>query len=117
VKFLVDESIDEEVIDVLRIEGHSVLSVSEIKPSIADTEVMAIANSESALLLTADKDFGELIFLQGFPSYGVVFIRLAELSLISQMNRISTVINNHSDNLIGKFTVITKDRVRIRSCI
>jgi predicted nuclease of predicted toxin-antitoxin system len=117
VKFLVDENIDEEITDGLRSDGHIVLSVSETKPSIADTEVMTIANSESALLLTADKDFGELIFLQELPSYGVVFIRLAELSIPRQMNRISMVINNYSDSLIGRFTVITKDRVRIRSCI
>lgn len=42
-KFLVDESIDEEIIDGLRSDGHIVLSVSETKPSIADTEVMTIA--------------------------------------------------------------------------
>jgi len=114
VKFLVDESVDKEIVDGLRSEGHIVLSISEIKPSIADTEVMSIANDESALLLTADKDFGDLIFRQGLPSYGVVLIRLAELSLLDQMNRISITINNYAEDLIGRFTVIEKDNVRAR---
>ena len=113
-KFLVDESVDKEIVDGLRSEGHIVLSISEIKPSIADTEVMSIANDESALLLTADKDFGDLIFRQGLPSYGVVLIRLAELSLLDQMNRISITINNYAEDLIGRFTVIEKDNVRAR---
>jgi len=67
-------------VERLRDDGHTVLYVLEMEPSISDDEVIRRANQEFALLLTADKDFGELVFRQRRIVYGVVLIRLAGLS-------------------------------------
>ncbi len=56
-KFLADESIDWQIVDLLRKDGHEVLYVAEMEPGIPDNLVLNRANEEYAILLTADKDF------------------------------------------------------------
>ena len=63
----------------LRDDGHAVVYVLEMEPGVSDDEVIQRANREAALLLTADKDFGELVFRQGRIAHGVVLIRLSGL--------------------------------------
>lgn len=59
---LADESVERQVVERLRQEGLVVLYVAEMEPGITDEVVLERANHAGALLLTADKDFGELIF-------------------------------------------------------
>ena len=113
-KFLADENIDKPIVDHLRKEGHVVLYVIEMEPSISDDEVIQRANQESALLLTADKDFGELVFRQGRIVYGVVLIRLPGLSPQRKAEVIAKVVQEHANELTKNFTVITPGVVRIR---
>ncbi|MDL1962260.1 MAG: DUF5615 family PIN-like protein [Deltaproteobacteria bacterium] len=60
--FVADESVDRQIVERLRDDGHSVWYVAEMAPSISDDEVLKLANNESASLITSDKDFGELVF-------------------------------------------------------
>ncbi|MDI6791317.1 MAG: DUF5615 family PIN-like protein [bacterium] len=69
------------MVERLRQDGHCVLYVTEMDPGISDDVVLDLANRETALLLTADKDFGELVFYrQRRFRVGIVLIRLAGLS-------------------------------------
>lgn len=63
------------MVERLRQDGHSVWYVAEMESGIADDVVLAMANREAALLLTADKDFGEMVFRQHLHAYGIVLIR------------------------------------------
>ena len=63
-KFLADECVDRQIVDRLRHDGYTVLCVAEMEPGISDPEVLNMVNQEEAILLTADKDFGELVFRQ-----------------------------------------------------
>ena len=76
-QILADESVDNEIVLRLRRDGHDVGYVAEMSPGIMDEEVLVLASDESTLLLTADKDFGELIFRQGYVKRGIVLYRLA----------------------------------------
>ena len=67
--FVADESVDIQIVDRLRKDGHFVWYVTEMSPSITDDEVRELANSKSAPLITSDKDFGELVFRQHLISY------------------------------------------------
>lgn len=69
--FLADEGVVR-----LRDEGHAVIYVAEMEPGTSDDAVLNVANRESAVLVTADKDFGEIVFRQGRSSSGVILIRL-----------------------------------------
>lgn len=59
---LADESIDRQIVDRLRLDGHDVFYIAEAEPSINDEQVFDRANAQQALLITADKDFGEIVF-------------------------------------------------------
>ncbi len=61
-KLLIDESVNKVVVDKLRNNGFDVLYVAEFSPSVDDETVLTHANNSRSLLLTADKDFGELVF-------------------------------------------------------
>ena len=78
-------------------------------------EVLKLAMTEKRILITEDKDFGELVFKQGLSTRGVILVRLQSLSPNEKAKRISEAIQDNLYLLQDKFTVITKDRVRVRS--
>jgi predicted nuclease of predicted toxin-antitoxin system len=114
VKFLADECVDRQIVDRLRREGHEVLYVAEMAPGISDNEVLSLTNQEKSILLTADKDFGELIFRQGKIATGVTLVRLAGLSPGIKAEVVAAAIKDHARELLQAFTVITPVTVRIR---
>jgi predicted nuclease of predicted toxin-antitoxin system len=114
---LADESVDQPVVDRLREDGHEVFSIAEMEPSISDEAVLAIANQRGAVLLTADKDFGELVFRQGRVSAGVLLMRLAGLSPATKATMVSAVIREHTSELSHAFTVVSPGMIRIRQRI
>lgn len=113
-KFLADENVDKHIVERLRNDGHTILYVLEMESSISDEEVIQRANQELALLLTADKDFGELVFRRGRITYGVVLVRLTGLSPPRKAETVAIAIQEHADKLAQNFTVITSGAVRIR---
>jgi predicted nuclease of predicted toxin-antitoxin system len=60
----------------LRASGHDVISMSDVAPRATDAEVMSRANSEIRLLLTEDKDFGDLVFRQARPVPAIVLLQI-----------------------------------------
>jgi hypothetical protein len=64
VRVVADENIDQQIVDRLRLDGHDVLFIGEVDPGIDDDTVLLKSRDSSALLVTADKDFGELVFRQ-----------------------------------------------------
>ena len=113
-KFLADESVDRPIVERLRQEGYKVWYVAEMEPGISDDAVLNLANRESALLLTADKDFGELVFRQHRFMIGIVLIRLAGLSPLLKAEIVASMINKHLKELPNAFVVITPAMFRIR---
>ncbi len=113
-KILADESVDGDIVLHLRHDGHDVEYVAEMSPGIMDEEVLTLAVDESTLLLTADKDFGELIFRQGYVKRGIVLYRLAGLSSQEKAEIVSLAITEHGDELLQSFSVITEKAVRVR---
>ncbi|MDI6783350.1 MAG: DUF5615 family PIN-like protein [bacterium] len=113
-KFLADENVDKPIVDRLRNEGHIVFYIIEMEPGISDDEVIHHANQESAVLLTEDKDFGELIFRQNRIHSGVILIRLAGLSPQRKAELMSIAVQEFDNELYQNFTVITPGGVRIR---
>ena len=109
-----DESIDRQIVERLRQDGHHVLYVAEFEPGIADESVLERARSANAVLVTSDKDFGELIFRQRRLTSGVVLVRLAGLLPETKAASLSAAIERHSAELLGAFTVVSASAIRIR---
>lgn len=112
--FVADESVDRGIISRLRQDGHQVWYVAEMAPAIPDEAVLDVANREKALLLTADKDFGEMVFRQHRFSGGIVLIRLAGLSAARKAELVAAAIDRLKSELAEGFTVIAPGVCRTR---
>ena len=113
---LADEGVDGPIVERLRQDGHVVLYVAEMEPGISDQEILQRANAQMSMLVTADKDFGEMIFRQGqLNAGGVVLLRLAGLSAEKKADIVSSVFHDHETALLQAFSVISPGQVRIRS--
>jgi predicted nuclease of predicted toxin-antitoxin system len=113
--YVADESVAGPIIERLRADGLTVLSIRELAPGITDDEVLARANSVQAVLLTEDKDFGELVWQHGAVHPGVVLIRLSGLSGEQRAETVSQFICDHAAELAGAFSVVSAGGIRIRT--
>jgi predicted nuclease of predicted toxin-antitoxin system len=113
-KFVADESVDFPIVERLRQDGHSVWAVVEMDAGIADDLVLDHANQQNAVLLTADKDFGELVFRLKRLNLGVVLVRLAGLPPKRKAEIVARVIAEKGEELKEAFSVITANALRIR---
>lgn len=111
---LTNENIPASVVEVLRRRGHDVLSAKESLSGSVDEEILARAQQDSRILITQDKDFGELAFHCGAAAQcGVILFRLQGQDPDLDINRMVAVIESRAD-WDGCFAVATDDRLRIR---
>jgi predicted nuclease of predicted toxin-antitoxin system len=112
---LADESVERQIVERLRQDGHDVAYIAEMEPSITDDKVLERANEKTALLVTADKDFGELLFREGrLSSGGVVLLRLAGLSAVRKAEEASNAFREYGVEFPNCFSVVSPGRTRVR---
>jgi len=114
-RLLADESVDNGIIKNLRILGIEVLSISETSPGIDDTGVLKTAFENNLLLVTEDKDFGELAYRLKMKHKGILLIRMAEISREERLKVIPQMIKDYFDKLSDNFSVLTSSGLRIKS--
>lgn len=116
-KFLLDVCADSRQLrSALADLGQDVLYVRERFPHASDEALLALASAENRVLITEDKDFGELVFLRGLPHPGIV--RLVEMTPTERADAVRSLIDRHADAMRnGAIIVVTENRVRIRSAI
>jgi predicted nuclease of predicted toxin-antitoxin system len=113
-KFLADAHISVEMVAMIRALGHDCLDSSAHPPGMQDVDVLRKAADEERVVLTADKDFGELVFVHRIGCPGIVLIRLA---LADERDRVEHVRANWPtvlSRLPGSFITITTSGVRVR---
>lgn len=113
-RLLADENIDPKLIDWLRGEGHDVLAVKAKSAGAADEEVVAISMRESRVIVTRDKDFGELAVRYAQPVPGVILIRLQASSRAEYLQLFAERWPRILPHLHGHLTVVTNASLRIR---
>lgn len=112
-RFLADESCDFAAVCALRTEGFDVLCVAEAMAGADDESVIALALREGRILLTEDKDFGQLVFAAGSKSVGVVLTRFPAGARPALAARMLDLVRKHADRLTGSFVVLQPERIRI----
>ena len=110
---LADESCDFAVVRALREAGFNVTAVSEFSPGAEDNIVIDLAMRERRLVITEDKDFGQLIYAGGRATVGVLFLRYPAGARALMAESVVEVIKKHGDRLMGRFVVLQPGRVRI----
>jgi predicted nuclease of predicted toxin-antitoxin system len=114
-RFLADESCDFAAVRALRGAGHDVVVVAEVAQGAKDVEVIGIARQGPDVLLTEDKDFGQLVYAGGQRGIGVVLIRFPA-SVRKQLGAaVLDLVRRFGDRLPTSFAVLEPGRVKIRS--
>ena len=93
--------------------GHDVCTASEIAPGAGDKDLLALAYNEQRVLVTDDKDFGELVYRRGLPHFCIIrFFRTSEAERVAAMHKL---IERHSSALEqAAIVVVRRHLIRIR---
>ncbi|RIV25562.1 hypothetical protein DYU11_09725 [Fibrisoma montanum] len=113
-KVLVDECTGPSVARWLRDEGHDVYSVSEQSRGWSDHQVLAHAVAEQRVIVSNDKDFGELVFKNRLHHCGIVLLRLDDERVNNKIGVLRRFFANFSDQITSShFIVLTEKAIRI----
>jgi predicted nuclease of predicted toxin-antitoxin system len=113
-RLLANENVPGPAVEALRAAGHDVVWVFEGPRGLDDPAVLKQAQAEGRILVTFDKDFGELVYQRGADaSAGVVLFRITTSSSQEAADRVLRELTARGDELPGRFTVVGDRRVRV----
>jgi predicted nuclease of predicted toxin-antitoxin system len=113
-KFLLDESCDAAVATALEIQGHDVSRISQISRGITDEELIKLALEQNRILLTEDKDFGQLVYASGKETCGVILFRFPSNERETIVRKVIELVGIEKEKLQESFVVLEMDKIRIR---
>ena len=112
-RFLVDECTGTSVSDWLKSESHDVFSVFEEWRGASDDDILEKCKNENYILITSDKDFGEMVFRNQKVHSGVILIRCVPNIFSKRIEVLQKLLQNYSESLQNNFVVVTNEKVRI----
>ena len=112
-ELLADESCSGPVIRALRAAGHDLLVIAEAAKGASDEWVMERASAEGRVLITEDRDFGELVYAHGRSTAGVVFLKFHSRSRRAKPEAVVEAVAKLGERLRGGFAVVEPGRVRL----
>lgn len=112
-RFMVDECTGPWVAKWLEEQGHEVFSVYDGARGAVDREIIKMAHEGQYILITNDKDFGELVFRFSFAHKGIVLLRLENERFNNKIGVLQKLLDLHADKLDKNFTVVTEKNVKI----
>ncbi len=112
-RFLIDESTGALVASYLRQTGHDVLTVAEIAYQAEDINILKWAVEDSRIVITNDKDFGDLVFVYGQKHSGIVLLRLQDESPANKVAVVTAVMESYANRLVDNFTVARETNIRV----
>jgi predicted nuclease of predicted toxin-antitoxin system len=113
VDFVADESCAGPVIRALREAGHDVIAIAERAAGASDEAVIERAFNERRVLITEDRDFGELVYARGRSAAGVVFVKFSSRARRAKPAAVVEAVAKLGGRLRGGFTVVGPGRVRL----
>lgn len=112
-RFLADESCNLAVVRALRAAGHDVVAIAEVAPRAKHDAVIDLAVREERLLLTEDKDFGQLVYARGRRTAGVLLLRFPASAREALPKVVVNLVRRRGERLVGCFVVVQPGRIRI----
>lgn len=114
-KLLANENIPLATVRHLRTAGYDVAAVAEFAPGATDQYVLGRAREEGRILITFDRDYGELVFVRGLPSpLGLIYLRFSPNTALEPAERLSALFASAGDLLEGGFVVLDREGYRRR---
>ena len=114
-RLLADENIPLPSVEALRAAGHDIVSMTVEAPGTLDRAVLQRAHAEQRLLLTFDRDFGELVYARGESAgSGVMLFRFVPTSPTEPAEFVLALAERTGITLLGHYTVVERGHVRQR---
>ncbi len=114
IKFLIDVGVGKGIENYLHEEGYDIKSVRDIDPCLEDEKIIRTAFLENRMVITMDKDFGELVYHSLMEHSGVLLLRLEDATGSKKLKVLKFIIENYSDRIKNCFCVFQNDKFRIR---
>ena len=114
-KLLMDAHVPRKLSRFLRNDGHDVVEIVDVNTHLPDTKIVKLSIEEKRIIVTADSDFGCLIFKHEFDPHGVIYIKFHPLSRKKcrlVFDRISELLDS-VESLDGKIATITMGKIRV----
>jgi len=109
-RFLVGVGVGTQVEEYLQEQGYDIKTVRAINHRMPDTEIIRLTASETRVVVTMDKDFGELVYHSGMRHRGVVLLRLEDATGVQKVRVLAEIPRRHTKQLIDCFYVFQNDR-------
>ena len=113
-RFLVDVGVGKGIERYLREEGYDTKDVRDIDLRMEDEEIIRIDVKENRMVITMDKDFGELVYHSSMEHSGVLLLRLEDATGTEKLRVVKHIMKNYSDRTKNCFCVFQNDRFRIK---
>ncbi len=113
-RFLADENVSRLVIGRLRDDGHDVISVAETRPGAPDDDILNAADADGRILITEDRDFGEMVIRQRLALRGVILLEMDRLANATEADTVADIVSTHAERLAGNLVVVEPGRIRVR---
>jgi predicted nuclease of predicted toxin-antitoxin system len=107
-----DENIERYWINLNQSFGYPSISIAEMFPGITDRQIVEIVKSNKGLLITEDKDFGELIFAYSITHVSVILLRYDQPQYHQIEKSLLMCIKDYFNNPKSKYITITKKKIR-----
>lgn len=109
-KFLIDANLGRKFTNLIKQAGHDSVFAKDLLPLSRDDEILSEAEKEGRIIITNDKDFGELVFRSGRTATGVILLRTLTTDSKKRFDLVKDVLSEAE----GKFVVVKEGQVRVR---
>ena len=116
-KFLVDMGVGKKVEEWLSLNNYDIKTIRDIDPRMKDIDVLKLAVNQKRMVITMDKDFGELVFNSGLDHFGVLLLRLEDANSDTKVKTIQEILEKYEDKLQNNFCVYQNEKLKIRKNI
>ncbi|MBX3729907.1 MAG: DUF5615 family PIN-like protein [Candidatus Sumerlaeia bacterium] len=113
-RLLADVNVEDAMIQWLRDRGHDVMLAREGYARAADMDLLVIAVESRRVIITRDKDFGELVFRNAQQAIGVILVRLRAHNQSERLQLLKPFWPSIEAAAIGSLVVVSNDRLRIK---
>ena len=113
-KIIIDIGVGKIIEEWISLQNLEVISIRKINHEMPDLDILNLANKEKALIITMDKDFGELVYKHFSFHHGVLLLRLEDAVAEEKLSVIQNIFSTHYSQIRNNFCVYQNGKLRIR---
>jgi len=113
-KFLVDVGVGKKLEEYLLKENHDIKAVRALDQKMPDQDIIRLAALEKRIVITMDKNFGELVYHSGMDHCGILLLRMEDATGSEKQQVMAQILKKYAENLTDHFCVYQNKKFRFR---